>query len=574
MPNELAKASANGVHVVAYRGEGNCLLAMDVDATLRTDDFVGFSLEVKYPGGNKYYAVTNRLSFDYPPDQTGKRSFSTLDAPLQKFRWVHFPSEVRDGDFTYRVTPAYMDAAGKVTHKPGVEVAVNLSAVSVPGLVNIGFTRGFVSSQAYVNRFKNNPKILPPPLPIGTVGCAELPFDMTPFAAEYDWLGFEARRLIMQFLADCVADSTITVDFLAYELKEPMVLAQLEQLGARLRAIIDDSVDNRDPATCESTGAVRLQNSAGASQVKRMHFGNLQHNKVLIARRNGKPFRVLAGSTNFTLRGIYIQANNLLDFSHDGVTGLYGQVFDAYWTSAVHFRQNALAKAWHEVTVDADSQVALCFAPHSDADTSLARVADAIRNAQSSVLFAVAFLYQSSGPVRDALDAAVASELFTYGTSDSPGSLKLQKPDGTYAIVPFTYLDTHVPPPFQGEWSGGSGRHMHHKFVVCDFNGTNPVVFTGSSNLSPSGEEGNGDNLIMIANRSVVTAYAIEAVRLFDHYEFRAAMHAVDQGTTPEPLLLKKPPAAGQPTWFASAITAGTAKAKDRELFMRPIAAP
>lgn len=573
MSNELAKASANGVDVVAYRGEGNCLLAMNVDPALRSNDFVGFSLEVKYPGGSKYYAVTNRLSFDYPPDATGTRKFSTLDAPLQKFRWVHFPSEVRDGDFTYRISPAYMDAAGKVTRKPAVTVAVNLSPVSVPGLVNIGFTRGFVSSQAYVTRFNNNPKILPKPLPPGTVGCVELPFDMTPYAAEYDWLGFEARRLMMQFLADCVADSTITVDLLAYELKEPMVLAQLEQLGAQLRAIIDDSTDNSNPATCESTGAARLQNSAGSSHVKRMHFGNLQHNKVLIARRNGKPFRVLAGSTNFSMRGIYIQANNLFEFTHDEVTGFYGQVFDAYWTNGAHFRQNALAKAWHEVTVDAESQVALCFSPHASADTSLTRVADAIRNAQSSVLFAVAFLYQSSGPVRDALDAAVASAVFTYGTSDSPGSLKLQKPDGTHAIVPFAYLDSHVPPPFQGEWSGGAGRHMHHKFVVCDFNGPNPVVFAGSSNLSPSGEENNGDNLIMIANRRVVTAYAIEAVRLFDHYEFRAVMHAVDQGTA-APLRLQKPPAPGEPTWFASAYTDGTAKAKDRALFMRPISVP
>jgi len=574
MTNELAKASANGVHIVAYRGEGNCLLAMDIDPTSRTDDFVGFSLEVKYPGGNKYYPVTNRLSFDFPPDKTGKRKFSSLDAPLQKFRWVHFPSDVRDGDFTYRLSPAYMDAADNLTHKPGVEVAVNLSPVSVPGLVNIGFTRGFVSSQAYVSRFNNNTKILPPPLPPGTVGCAELPFDMTPFPAEYDWLGFEARRLIMQFLADCVADSTITVDFLAYELKEPLVLAQLEQFGARLRAIIDDSADNRDPATCESTGAARLQISAGAGNVKRMHFGNLQHNKVLIARRSGKPFRVLAGSTNFTLRGIYIQANNLLEFTHDGVTGLYGQVFDAYWNSGTHFRQNALAKAWHEVAIDADSQVALCFSPHTSADISLTRVADAIASAQSSVLFSVAFLYQSSGLVRNALDAAVASAMFTYGTSDAPGNLRLQKPDGTHAIVPFAYLDTHVPPPFQGEWSGGAGRHVHHKFVVCDFNGTNPVVFSGSSNLSPSGEESNGDNLIMIVNRRVVTAYAIEAVRLFDHYEFRAAMHAVDQGTAVEPLRLKRPPAPGQPTWFASACTPGTAKSRDRELFIRPITTP
>jgi hypothetical protein len=95
MTNELAKASANGVHIVAYRGEGNCLLAMDVDTALRTNDFVGFSLEVKYPGGNKYYAVTNRLSFDYPPDKTGKRKLLLARCPLQKFRWVLFLRSAR-----------------------------------------------------------------------------------------------------------------------------------------------------------------------------------------------------------------------------------------------------------------------------------------------------------------------------------------------------------------------------------------------------------------------------------------------------------------------------------------------
>ena len=36
-----------------------------------------------------------------------------------------------------------------------------------------------------------------------------------------------------------------------------------------------------------------------------MHFkNNLQHNKVLIAKKNGEPNKVLFGSTNFSFRGI------------------------------------------------------------------------------------------------------------------------------------------------------------------------------------------------------------------------------------------------------------------------------
>ena len=76
-----------------------------------------------------------------------------------------------------------------------------------------------------------------------------------------------------------------------------------------------------------------------------MHFGRQQHNKVLIVRRNGQPIRVLTGSTNFSLRGLYIQANNALVFDDDSVAAKFGELFDAYWTSPKKFRQNALSQA-------------------------------------------------------------------------------------------------------------------------------------------------------------------------------------------------------------------------------------
>ena len=153
--------------------------------------------------------------------------------------------------------------------------------------------------------------------------------------------------------------------------------------------------------------------------VKRMHFSGLQHNKILIAKRDGQPFRVLTGSTNFSLRGMCIQANNLLDFNSEDVAGLYAELFDAYWTDPKKFRGSSIEAAWHDVQDPSGIDYSFCFSPHFDANLSLGAVAQAIGGAQRSVLFAVAFLYNSSGLVRNAIDAAVQNPaMFTYGISD------------------------------------------------------------------------------------------------------------------------------------------------------------
>jgi hypothetical protein len=64
------------------------------------------------------------------------------------------------------------------------------------------------------------------------------------------------------------------------------------------------------------------------------------------------------------------------------------------------------------------------------------------------------------------------------------------------------------------------GHEIHDKFVVCDFNGNDPVVYCGSSNLASGGEAANGDNLLAIHDADVATAFAIEALGLVDHYNF------------------------------------------------------
>lgn len=52
-----SKASADGLTVKLYRGEGACLLAFDLSRQKATHDFVGFSVEVRYPGSSHWGAA-------------------------------------------------------------------------------------------------------------------------------------------------------------------------------------------------------------------------------------------------------------------------------------------------------------------------------------------------------------------------------------------------------------------------------------------------------------------------------------------------------------------------------------
>ncbi len=557
------KESVGGLTFKLYRGEGVALLAFDLDQALATDDFVGFSIEVQYPGSTHWGALKNRLHFDYPPDLRRPRSFRSTEAPFQKFRWIHVPTEVKQGEFRYRVTACYMNAAGKLHTGAQVENVISLEPQTIDGFLNVGFTRGFASSQAYADRFNNEAGILPVP---GSSAAASLDHDMAPFEKNYAWLGFEVRKLIIDVLDRVAADPLLTLDALIYESKEPDVLRRLEALRNRVRAIVDDHGEQGEEGSAETVSANRLV--AAGAEVKRMHLGRQQHNKVMIVRRNGQPVRVLTGSTNFSLRGLYIQANNALVFDSPEVAAKYGELFDAYWISPKKFRQNPLSQQWWVVRDQADSRVSLCFSPHSDSSLSLNPIARTIEEAESSVLYSIVFLNQLTGEVRQALDELMDRSLFSYGVAQRVSGLTVNKPDGSRGLLPFAYLAENAPEPFKAEWSGQTTGHsnmVHHKFLVKDFNGDRPAVYTGSSNMADGGEKSNGDNLICIEDRKVAIAYAIEALRLFDHLHFR--VNAQEPGVL-QKLRLAKPPAPGEKPWFAQYYRIGHVKERDRKLFI------
>jgi hypothetical protein len=156
------------------------------------------------------------------------------------------------------------------------------------------------------------------------------------------------------------------------------------------------------------------------------------------------------------------------------------------------------------------------------------------------------------------------TDIFSYGVTQTTTGVKFYKSGGANGLlVPFAYLKAHVPQPFRSEWNGGMGQVIHHKFVVIDFNQANPVVYCGSSNLAQGGEQSNGDNLLEIRDPAIATQYAIEAIQLIDHYEFRSVESTVTQA---QPLLLQTAVSSG--AWWQSAFDPNSIKNRERELFI------
>jgi len=569
MTNFFNTAQHGSLSVKLWRGERMCLIGMDVANP--EPDFIGFAIEIKAPGASDYVPLKNRLNFAYNVGGAGVdgfRNFDSTQAPFQKFRWLHFPDTPSDQPYLYRITKLHMPSDGQITQGDQIsDLAITLDKQTYDNYLEVGFTRNFASSQAFNARCKAaNPPIDPTTI-IPTNADDGLTFSKIS-GDMYQWLGFEAYELIFGLLDEVVSDPTLSLDVFAYDFNEPDIVAKLVACGNRVRAVIDDSGSHAPETSAESQAAAKLQASAGSDAVVRMHFKTLQHNKVLIVKRNGTPERVLFGSTNFSFRGLYIQANNALLFRSPDAAALFSKSFDLAFAGGRGFATDPLASQWNLVQPGGEPMAHFCFSPHSSSGLSLNPVGAAIDQASSSVFYAIAFLNQiKSGPTRDAINRLMTKDIFSYGIADKEGGLTINKPDGSVGQVDFAYLAKVVPEPFSSEWNGGAGIHQHDKFVVCDFNLPTAKVFTGSSNLSPSGETGNGDNLVMIEDQRVATAYAIEALRIFDHLEFRAKMQAA--ASAPGPITLAKPIAISGATapWFAPFYVDGSQKARDRLLF-------
>lgn len=605
----MPKASKGAVTVSAYAGDAKVLLAFNLTTPESRERLAGFTVQV-VPEGHPAYYLWNNLSFETPSDhaQIGDEPpYSTANAPIHKFRWVHVPGLDHQGlnppfgPYSYTVTPRYFDDAQHMLPldpRLSVTVTVPLAPFATDKL-KLGFTRGFVQSQAFVHHFGDHLPTRPKNGSLtydtsAVAGTDPRGHDFT-YEQQYKWLGFTVRDRIFEILEQVRDTDGARVDVFAYDLNEPDVIGLLLALRDqnKVRIILDNADlhhDASDPTPEDQFEALFSQNG-GAENILRGRFGRYSHDKVFIVYQGDVALRVLTGSTNFSVTGVYVNSNHIIIFEDGEVAKLYGQVFQEAWdnhanrpkfvASPYAMRPYAFPAAGGRPAFD------VTFSPHTQA-VAAARLQEIVERCQheadngGSVFFAVMELSSTSpNPVYEALTELHKNpNLFSYGISDHPEGISFY-PVGSATGVLVTGKPGHtaLPPPFDQVPSVGAGHQIHHKFVVCGFGGDDPVVYCGSSNLALAGEQVNGDNLLAIHEPAIVAAFVIEALLLIDHFNFLASTAKAPKGKgakarrTPPPA--DRRAAAKQAAWFLGTTDAWAKKyfnpadlhCRDRELF-------
>lgn len=259
-----------------------------------------------------------------------------------------------------------------------------------------------------------------------------------------------------------------------------------------------------------------LVESAGEDNVQRQHMGDLQHNKVIVI--DGDKTKIaIGGSTNFSWRGLYVQNNNTIVVQGRNAVEIFNAAFDNLWAnpgSPSGFGTTPSA-TWNDLGLKSvNAQVT--FSPHSTSNAALAGIAKDIGDTRSSLFYSLAFLYETPGVIRTAIEKVTArDDVFVYGLSDKVvGGLEIQQPGGNPPLAyPANLLKGHLPPPFAEEATGGSGTRLHHKFAVMDFNlPASARVYTGSHNFSVSADTKNAENLFLIQDQRVAVSYSTSSV--------------------------------------------------------------
>src|SRR5260370_8447043 len=173
------------------------------------------------------------------------------------------------------------------------------------------------------------------------------------------------------------------------------------QLGKekRLRAFLDDAPLHTKAGAMEILAKKALSAGDAKSNAGAGHFNPFAHCKVMIQKKNGKAIKVLTGSANFSIRGLYVQANNVMLINDPKTAADYEQAFDLAFTqqqktgsstkTATAFKASPIAQKYFDCSGAGLPNFQVSFSPHKAETVSLKAVGDAIKGAKRSVIFAV-----------------------------------------------------------------------------------------------------------------------------------------------------------------------------------------
>ncbi|WP_241289988.1 phospholipase D-like domain-containing protein [Burkholderia stabilis] len=581
------------VSVRSYLSPTLVLLAFDWADAQSRDDFLGFAIR-RTPGfwsaDGKTRApnswLPNRLTFDGPAADT-QGDAPTDQAPIQKFMWwdARIDPQDRGASFRYDVYPV----VGTPDHLQVLDAQAGVCEVVLPAHIEDGigtwFNRAVVSSQAFAKQ-------------VAALGLAP---NAAPSAAQAlklrTWLANDMEQVFAEML-----DPASRAASAVYHLTDTLwALPAFEAFGRKhgeaALAIVYDAHSTarkgKPPLPSPNQPAVdALQGLATLAPRDKTH---IMHDKFIVtdAPSNPAPARVLAGSANFTTEGLTEQANVLHAFDSSALAALYNERAHALAANPPIAETARLSPGWSVPMTIGSAQVRVAFSPEPTGQrTEIDTIVAAIAAAKHSVSFCL--FMPTDAALRDACFAAGDRGLMMFGLVNKINVGSATKADAAqqsgqtldaatlanlelyhrsrdnHDVIDASYFSpATVPQGFEPELRLFPGEPapayppvvIHHKFIVIDAEGANPVVYTGSANMSRNSEQFNDENLLEIRDARIAAIYLAEFLRLYEHYRARAlAIDAKQRGAGTHPRLALAPDS----SWAKKYYVAGSPEAKAR----------
>jgi phosphatidylserine/phosphatidylglycerophosphate/cardiolipin synthase-like enzyme len=495
---------------------------------------------------------------DYLHGVVGFSETDTLDPqnpwkfPLQRFLWWDYL--VKPGDTVqYSVVPVVGSDKEHLTLDASLASPLT-PAMTVSGQstshISAYFNKGIVASQ-WVSRALDAE---PPGASIKTlVATAGNPLRNA--------LSGLLRPQILSLLADCKAQNGKIFAAL-YELNDPELIPALLAFGHDCNLILANGAFSE--AKPDENADVRAELQSKVTLIDRMvSEGHFAHNKfVVFCDSDGKPLRVLTGSTNWTTSGLCTQANNGIVIDDPGVAADYLSAWNRIRDAGSAYTPELISGNSSATTHEVDGcSLTPWFAATSDAqDLDYAR--NLINAAKEGILFLffnpgayatdphkwtllqnVLSRQQEGEPSFDEnlyVRGVVNQEIAGLTEPAAPPAAPATAAAGAVApTTPVTLFSGSAAPKRLGhdvlvphnikqqfhtwekELLGASMVNIHSKVIVLDPFGENPVVMTGSHNLGFKASHANDDNLMIVqGNAPLAAAYAINIIAIFETYRW------------------------------------------------------
>lgn len=293
-----------------------------------------------------------------------------------------------------------------------------------------------------------------------------------------------------QALLASLAAATTSVDLAIYDFNRPAIrdaLLDAHGRGLAVRVVTDDDTytdpDNQPYfAALETAGIPVIPDNRSS----------LMHNKFFII--DGQV--VWTGSTNMTDNGFTFNHNNSLILTSTLLAEIYTLEFEEMFVAG-HFGTAKSDNVTHTLTYNG-MPLAVYFSP---SDGAMSQVLTAVATADSSIHFAI-FYFTDDG-LRDALLARMQAGVAVHGVWDA---LAAGNPYSEDEVLCQAGADIKI------EDFGGI---LHHKFMVIDADGSDPVVITGSMNWSHAGAQANDENTLLLYDEGVAQAYLAAFTALY-----------------------------------------------------------